>query len=687
MTLTVPRAGIIGGAAPSLRFDRNTTGETLAGFGDRMIEIGHQIEQERVQRAQNRARVKMMAGLNDLQTEFDQVGDPDMIDSQYTQRVAALKDSILADLPEAAREQAGLNFDEMAMPHTTRQGRRAIGLRHSTEMAHVMEATDEMVRAAATASAETLAAYRDQFGDNLDDLVLRGIIAPDEAQKIRVQGGARMESARATRMLSDDPQGLVQAIDGGEFVEMGGDDAQGWRAQAVAASAAAEARIEAQRKLERTQQVGTAKDLFRDGISVLGKGQPFAGAEDAVALLSDPEIAALPEAREYIATVDLTQSRPDLGVLPLAQKRALLADLEKQAISKPYEAGKVSALRKMIADDEKGFGEDPISYAPSLGLRSADDLPDPGSATQEELVGGLRQRGRYVGALQQQGYVENPKFFTAAERQVWTEAIGPAASPARKAELAASLAVSLGPSAEDAANELGADPVFGLIGGGLQHGMSPQTARQIFEGQRVIQGQQVKLPAKAERRQSFFGKFDSLFFDGTVAGWPDQSAARDQITAAADALYAYRMRSAQASGDGKEGTITETVYLQSVHEVMGGTGRYNKPDARGGVQELRDALTILPAEISASLVEDRLDELSGASPEVWLSVSASANRPQIGGQAADAHSLRQMRLRAIGPDQYIMVRPTPSGGPAVMMGDDGKTFVLSIRALMQGGQP
>lgn len=687
MSLTVPKAGAVAGRAAQLRFEASTAGDDVARLGMTMLQVGQQIAEEQEQRGLGKARVAVAQRLNDLQLQGQQIGDPDELDQFGTGEFQRARQEAVDSAPAAIRDQVGQMFDEQALPHKARLGGRGIELRQSQELANLSALGEEVVRTVAIADPATQAAARTQYDTQLESLVHRGVLPPDQAERLRQQFGGQMETARATRMLSEDPDALVAAVDAGEFATMGGDAAQGWRARGVAAAAADAARIEAAAKVARTEQISAAKDLLKDGIAVLGKGQPFSRDADAVALMSDPEIANLPEAREYIAMVQLTQERPGLAVKPLAEKRALLKDLEKQPISKPYEADKQAALRRMIEADEKGFREDPLTRAGEIGLKPAAALPDPSGADPQDLVTSLRERGRYVDALQQQGYTTTPKYFTASERASWSDAVGAGASPAQKAQLAQSLASSLGPAAEDAAQELGADPVFGLVGGGLAHGMSPQTAKQIFDGQRVIEGQQVKLPAKTERRQSFFGEFNSLFFDGTVAGWPDQSAARDQITSAADALYAYRMRSAQAAGDGMDGQIEETAYLQSIHEVMGGTGRYDKSDARGGVQELREALTILPAGVAASAVEDRLDTLAEGTPDAWMAVSASGNRPEIGGQPADAYSLRQMNLRAIGPDQYIMLRPTPSGAPAVMMGDDGKPFVISLTALMQGAQP
>ncbi len=699
MSLTIPRAGVIAGATATPRIEPPQTGNIMADFGDRMADVAIRLQKERDDRSLGRARVEMMSGLSDLQTEFDQVGDPDLIDAEYMGRANALKAGILDSLSEGAREQAALDFEEMSIAPAARQGRRAIGLRQDAEMATVMAAGDELVRAASLGDPDMQATYRALFDQQLEGLVARGIMPPDEAQRVRSSLGGQMEDARATRMLSDNPDTLVQAIDAGEFSQMKGDALQGWRARAVAASSAAAARNAAEAKRQRSEQLGQAQQVLKDGIAVMRKGQPFAGAAEVGNMLADPEIAALPEAREYAATVMLTERRPELAVMPIAQKRQLLAELETTPLEKPYEADVTKALRDMIEQDEKQFREDPLGYAAEIGLKAPPALPEPSVTNPEQLISSLRARAVYAKSLIAGGYVDagSTKFFTPDEREEWGKLVAPTQSPDVRARLAGDMAAALGPDAEAAAREIGADPLFTYVGGGLAHGLPARLGREIFEGERVIEGKQIQLPVVTARREAFFGNFSSLFFDGTTEGWDDQSGARDQIIAAADALYAYRMRGKVADGDGAGlfgkadspgSKIQETAYMQAVHDVMGGTGSYNGKDARGGVQEIRDQMTILPDGVAAGDVESRLDALalagSPAGATLWRAISTSGSVPDVGGELPGTTTIFNMQLRAIGnTDQYVMTWPNPDTGEAtVVLDQTGGPFVISMKALL-----
>lgn len=699
MTLTIPKAGVSGGAVAAPQFEAPEIGGQIAQFGQKVLQAGLLMKQQQDQRSLAKARVDMMTGLNDLSLELDQVGDPDQIEADYGARSTALRDTILGGLPESVREQAGLAFDEMNVPHAARQGQRVVGLRQSTEMATLMQAGDQLVRAAAIGDAATREGYLGQFGDHLDTLVQRGVLQPDEAERQRQMFGGRMDAARATRLLSDDPQALVDAIDAGEFATMDGPALEGWRARGVSGAASLAARVQAEADRARDEQISAAGDLLSDGIAVLRTGQPFGLAGQAADLLADPDIAALPEAREYAATVMLTEQRPGIAVMPLPQKQALLAELEGRPIEKPYEADQIEALRKMIDEDKKRFAEDPLGRAAEIGFTPAPDLPDPATAAVSGLVAGLRGRAGYAGYLVKKGYVgpESERLFTPEERDLWERATAADAPPDQRARVAAAMGGALSPrQAARAAAEIGADPVFTYVSAGLSAGLPAQLGRQIFEGQRVIAGKQVKLPQVADRREAYFGEFSSLFPDGTVDGWPDQSGARDQITAAADALYAYRMRGKVAEGEGKDGMIQETDYLQAVHEVMGGTGKYDgsfmAAPARGGIQKVNGQLTMMPPGVAAAEVVDRLHALAGwiAQPEmndkVWAQLSAGSNLPDLGGERPTAYSLSRIGLRAIDQDRYVMTWPNLNTGElTLVMGDDGAPFVLSMTALLSGG--
>lgn len=685
--LTVPRAPATLGRTANV--DTTPTAGQAAGaiaqLGNKMLEIGTRLQTERRQRTLRKTELDITRDMGLARLEVDQIADPERIGPEWDARVADIRARYINEDTDPEVAQAlDLSLQQLGDRHGLALSGRVIELERSAVEADWIGARAAIVTEAGIADPTTVGALIEIGEAGIDARVQAGQIDPAAGAKEKQALRAEVQQARATRLLSENPAALVAAIDAGDYDELGPVQGQGWRARAVSAVATGEARAEAEAKRARDQYIGDAKDFLRNGTAVMRRGADFAGAVDAAAILSDPEIAALPEAREFVATWQLMVDQPGLAVMPLADKRAMLADLKDQPADRPFEVDRIDALEKMIAADEKGFRDDPLTYAESIGLRPPPALPDPGSTDPATLGAALQARRNHAASLVSQGYADKLVLFTPEEREEWARLADPAASPADRAALAATMTAALDDDAEAALATLTDDPVMPFIGGGMQFGLSELTARQVFEGRRIIDSQQVRMPATPMRRQAFFSEFQGLFEDGTTPGWDDQSEALKQVTEAADGLYAYRMRGKLAGGKDAEGRIDEVVYLQAVHEVMGGTGRYDRSDARGGVQEINGWLTILPADVSGRDVKKRLDHLGkGGGLLGWNGISATGNLPAIGGELPDAATMRRVHLRAVGPNEYVMIYTNAeTGDQAVINGDDGGAYVLRMSAMM-----
>lgn len=693
MSLTVPRAGVAAGRAPELSrvpVAQSEAGAAIAGLGDAMLQIGTGLEVERSRRELAGARVQMMDGLNNLRLEMEQVGDPDAIDRDYPARAAELKSQIIGTLSARSQPDADAMFEEMRASHGLALGARSVDLRQSQRMAQLSRTTDSAVRAGATADPTTQAVYLGQLDDHLSELVATGTITPEEAQTRRTAAAQEMEAARAMRLLSQDPAGLITALDAGAdggFANLDPTKVEAYRARAVAQIAADEAARMAEDKRAAKERVELARDTLKDGIAVFGKGRAWTGADQADAMLADPEIAALPEAREYAHARLLHEMKPRFAALPMAEKRAMLAEAEARPIGKDYEADLVEAMRAQIAADEKAWREDRFAHAAEIGLTPAPELPDPAQASATDL----RRRAIYAASLRDAGQVEDVEYFSPAERDAWKDATSTATSPAERTRLAAAFMAGFGDQAEDAAREIGADGLFTYVGGMVAAGGSETLARQIFDGARVLETRDTPMPAAPQRRSAFFREFNGLFDDGTVEGRGDEAAQRDAIIAAADALYAWKRR---GDPDATDSVLNEEKYLQAVHEVMGGTGDYGSDKARGGVQKLRRRLTLMPPGLAAAEVEDALDLFKAGTPEpelldrAWRDVSASGNVPQAGGKPLNAATIDRFGLRLIEGTAYELTVPDDAapGGVRAIYGADGRPYLIDLKKLTEWGR-
>lgn len=282
------------------------------------------------------------------------------------------------------------------------------------------------------------------------------------------------------------------------------------------------------------------------------------------------------------------------------------------------------------------------------------------------------------------------KIFTPAEREQWSALAKREASPQTRAAIAQNMASALGPMAPRAMAEISDDPAFVHVGNGLAHGMDQRLAWQVFDGLRVIEEKQVRLPSVPQRRQAFFSEFSGLFPTGTDQQWKDQAGMRDRVIAAADGLYAYRMRGKVAEGGASYSSNPELAvldrdaYLQAVHDVLGGTGSFNSADAKGGVQVVNGALTFMPADATADGIEERLKYLGqGGGVLGWHGLSKNGVMPSIGGELPDATTMEDVRLRALPDGSYLLIYDNgKASGPSIVMGDDGKPYQLNMRAFM-----
>ncbi|AQS46550.1 hypothetical protein BMG03_01085 [Thioclava nitratireducens] len=689
MTLTVPKAGVVAGRSATPTISQPDIGGAVAGLGDTMMKVGTEIAREQRQRQYSEARIEMMKGLNDLRLEFDQVGDPDVIDREFPARAKELKAQIVGKLDPHIQEDASLLFDELEVPHSAAIGRQAIGLRRSVSMAQLARTTQTTVETAGTADPATQATYVDMLDEHLNDLVANGTITPEDAQLRRQKAMAEMRTTRATKLLSTDPQALIDGIDQGEFSGMDPSQMQGYRARASAqlAADAKAAQVEADRAQK--EALSQATSFLKDGATVFGKGRAWTGADQADQLLKDPLVAATPEAREYIGAQKLFELMPEFSKLPIAEKEKALAEQRKKPISEGFEADVAEAMQKSVDADRKGFADDRFAYAAKIGLNPAPPLPDPTTASAEELSAAITKRAQYSASLTQMGYVNDFKLFSPEEAAVWKEKAGLDAPPAARAKLAMSLAGSLGNDTWRVTKEIGAGPVFGYVGGLLAHGGTESLAREIFSGQRALKDKDVQMPPVAERRQTFFKDLTGLFDDGTRAGSRDETKVRNEVLDAADALYAYRGR---GDPNAMDGTVSESDYLQAVHEVMGGSGEYDSSSARGGIQEIRGHVTILPPTVSGGDVEGAIAWVHNAArtnfnEKLWRKISINGALPQVGGESLSAPgnqaTWNNTYLRAVGGSTFnLMVHNPATGREEYVYGDDGKPYTFDIKPLL-----
>lgn len=688
MTLTVPKAGNVAGAVPDIRIETPTIGRDIAQFGEVMNRVGTELKQQHDREALGRAQLDYTRQLNDLDLELRNTGDPAAIDG-FSQRETALRASVLETLPEKVREAASLRFGTVAEGRRFALGQTAVNLRQSQTRVMLSGLQSETVRGSVGLDPDGRFSQLEAFAANVDDMVAAGTLTPEQGLKLVQDTQGAMDTASARALQRDDPDALMAALESGDLFGFDEEARQSWitrgQAELTARATANERAAKEEAKL-----IGAR---LADATKILRAGQMPADLDELVGLADLHE-----NGNEFGMALMLAEQRPDFMRAPPSVQRDMLAAEEARPKTSSDELDISKTMREVVAESEEAWKEDPIAHAQELDLGSPQPLPDNLLAMDPRDIGTLLARraafsDSLTGDDEQPGWVDGAPLFTKEEREQITELAGQDTPPPERAKLAGAFALAFGDDAPRRIAEVSDDPLFDYVGGLLANGGNTKLARDIFAGQRAIASKDVPLPAVPQRRQTWFVEFQGLFDDDFEAG------ARDSVIAAADALYASRAR---GNSDRSDGQISETEYLQAVHEVLGGTGKYGKAEAAGGVQEINGVATFMPPGVKGRDVEDLWRKLgrdigfdatsqfgAAMSPEktntLLRSLSASGAAPQFGGQPMDAYTWGQTGLRALRDGTYALVYEHPTLGQTVAMDENGDVFELDLRKLLERG--
>lgn len=697
MSLTVPRAPLSPGRAAQPQFETPGAASEIEQFGNRMLQIGTAIQQERLSRTDERLTVDLQNDLNRLRLEAEEIGDPDALDEFWTQSSQTLRQRYLAEdgqtgqtrVPPELRSRFETRFDDLTGRHAFALGARSLELRNSQREANWLEYRHTAVTQSATREPEVREATIAQAHEIIDGQVRDGVITPEEGARRRLTLARDIDEARAVVDIERDPAAVIAALDDGSY---GGLDAE----------ASARLRVSAERELERqtTAQQSARNAELAELTRVLETGLPAANA----AILEDPAYQELDNFAEAIATRDLVAARGAIRQMTIPELRAALAEERAVPITRRWQAERVTVLEQALTSAIQNWGSDPIPYAQEVGFRVPEFVGfDP--AAPQAFAEFLAERAVTADALIERGFTQDRRLFSDAERLEVQRAAGIDQDPASRAVLADLLT-------QAGAANIVPDPIFRHVGGLAQEGVGVELRAEILRGQQVIEMNNVVMPPLRERTGAVFNLVGEVF-----ANVPGGERAQAEVAAAADALYAARVRRVDPAGD-----FDADVYLQAVHEVMGGTGevdagrgdRVRRGNSAGGIQSWNNVLTPFPRGVAAADLTEAMDVLQniaepysfltqprnlglapgdaprGPDPErvqtILSNVSLGGRPPQINGQPLLPEDLSGLELRAVGPDRYVFIRN--DSGAARMIGDDrGQPYTFSMLALLREVAP
>ncbi|MEM9579053.1 MAG: hypothetical protein AAF891_00080 [Pseudomonadota bacterium] len=698
MTLTIPRAGIRPGrAAQTQATEPDGASAAVAAVGDAMLQMGTRLEADRLSRENARNQVSLTKDLNDLRLRMEQLGDPDQIDTEWAAGVQSVRDKYLgaegddgsALVSRQNRQTFGLAIDDLANRHGFQIGLKSLGKRNSQRAATYFEYASVATQAAQGADKATREGLLINGAAQIDDMVKASIISPEEGARRKAALAQDLDNAAAISMAAEDPAGLIAALDNGDLPGLPGEAQARYRVQANAAIAAQEkaAAAETDRLAkERNKAIG---DRLGEIIDIAGKGRV---AVDE-AWLASAEVKAHPDYAKAQAAIDLRNETPLLAQLAPAELDQLIAAERGQKVTKKFQTERLEVLQAIRERAVDGLSTDPVAYAANVGL-PVPSLPefDPGDPVAFGRA--LGARVAFGEQMRVEGYTTERRILTNEERQAIKAAAAIDQDPGARLALAEQLTRALPPQNADAIAELIGDPVFSHVGSLVTNGGARALGLDILRGQQVIENNSLVLPGQQKRLDPLYEGLGAIFAD-----LPGGDQMQSNVMAATDALYAARARGVAASD-----ALDEDQYMQALHEVMGGEGQHNSRTATGGVQEVRDTLTILPMGVSAREAEGALEFLGKRKrtakpnnpyagighdfdPEMLsaqlTAVSANGKPPVVGGMPLDAQTAENLTLQAVGNDRFIFTYRVSDDTQRTLATEDGETYEFSLRALIR----
>lgn len=661
--------------APGRAAQVQVNGDNLAGdvaqLGNVMNQIGTQIEGERLSRQRDRLRVDVTRDLNDLRLEFEQIGDPDRLDAEWGPRVQQLRASYLegtdangrARVDQANQPDFGILFDSLANSQSFSVGQRALAGRQSQAEATWVDYSAQAANAAASGTPEVRADVVANADRMLADMVARNIITPEEAAVRSQQLSGDAASAAAVTHAAQDPAGFVAALENGAYLELSPED----RARRTVS---AQAEIERRRREEQREADQAAEEQSREIGRQLGDITTIANqgrVSDAETILSDPAVQAHPDFAEAQAAIALRTEQPDWQLLAPAQLRELIEEERGRSIDEPYQAERLTLLERALATSEEQWRADPVARAIELGEQTAAfnvaELPQTEFGTfGEGLAEAVQARSVMAQDLRGQGYTDQVRLFTDAEGASLRAAAAVGQPIDQRLHVIGSV---FGGSSGESRAQVEAvinDPTATHVANLMRAGVAEPVLREILTGQEALDAGTVALPPNRARIGAAGGAFQSLFAD--LPGG-DQEQAR--VMAGADALYAARVRGEAAAED-----FDEDVYLQALHEAMGGQGDRSSNQATGGVQWVRNSDVRLPRGVTANqawaamqLIGVNYGEQQYGADAALPRLAAAGNGTPILGDPGSAvgrlHDARMVAVGGLGSDRYVLVEDTASG--------------------------
>lgn len=715
MTLTVPRASSNPGSVAQVRVEPNTNAAAVGVLGNRMQQLGQQLESEALNREAQRFQIDVTKDLNDLRLEVSQEADPETAGQMWDQGSAAIKEKYKTGTNEAGRplvrpknaDRFDLTFDELNNSHSFGLGKQFIGQRHAQNEANYIEYAHTATQQARTADAGTRETLISQGHQMIDGMVESGVIDPAEAARRKIGLVADFDNAQAIELVASDPELFLEQEEAGAFNGLPGERVARLRVQAqnkIDAETARQERVAVavvkQRGAAIGDRLGELRNIYDDDRRPVDDG-----------FMDNADVQAHPDYAETRAALELSEERPDLKLQTPTELRAMLEAEKAEPADRDFQTERQAFLEKTLAAAEEGWSKDPIAFASAVGFEPP-ELPEFDPANPDAYGTALRQRVAFGEALAEQGYVTSPDPWTNAERDVLADQANADQDPAARMSLVKALTDGFGIDARSHAENLSGDPVFSWTTSLVTQGAPDKTARDILAGQTKLDQKTATSVPRNVAVEAFHALTDGIF--------ADQDLLTNAVMGSALAIYAQENPSADPA------QLDEDRFDRAIRRAMGGSAGGNEALGRGGLQtfEINDGLLRdteyqlpVPANLEKRQIDVALQSVSQsldrrammADPDnpsdlvptaqpsnvdLLTSASLTGAGPDFGGEDVPgfekAKIWNQLQMAPLWPDgeptdRYVFFRMR-NGRPVYLQDDNGRAFQFSLNRLVQGAQ-
>ncbi len=676
--LIVPKSPIQGGAAAQVRVEASGLGSAVSQFGGTIFGNAMNIRDEQDARELSQARIDMQSGLSDLRLEFEQISDPTVINNTFNPRVSDIRADVVGGLTERLRSRGGLAFDELSQRHGAALGARAVTLHQDHMVTNLNTQRTLAIEAGANADEGTRETLALNYADGLEEAVNTGAMSISEAAAKLATFTRDADTTAALGALNANPAALAEALRAGEYAGIAGTQRPTLLARADAAAATLTNRAQtAAEKLAGTQ--------LGNVITAANQGRIFATETD---ILDTPEFRNHPNFNEAVAAVNLRDDRPEIAQMPPDQLRAAIAEERGKTVANGYDNDRLQAMETILANSEKGWRDDPVVQAESVGLMPPRAPEDLANADEQSLVNFFSERASFAEGLVEGGYTDDPVFFSAEERDQITALTAADQDPADRVRLAALISAGFGDNAHQALANLGADTVFTHMAGQLAGGGNPQAAELAFRGQQAIAAGTVDLPTTAEARGQLYDSYANLFDD-----LGNGAAMKKLMLETATAIWA-----GGANAQAADGELFDENFEKALSAALGGSTNA-RGQQTGGIQEIGNSPawtvfaggvdTLMPIGMTAEEFNGAWGrsieafDTEGAAPlEAWRVASLTGDAPTFAGRDLTAAEVSNLHFKAIGDGVYQMFYSSGGTWP-IEAGGTGSPYLLDMRAFVE----